>query len=126
MSVNLLNIKPLFDSAFLERTGVTAHHCSVVIDAKCQQFELLNCCASCGTRMFCACVCGGGGGGRRVCGCNVISGSGVRWVVQELRQAFRRVHLNDVPWPVRCEPLTISHAVAAFPSNPAFPYPISS
>jgi hypothetical protein len=53
-----------------------------------------------------------------------MSGNGVRWVVQELRQAFRRVHLNDVPWPVRCEPLTISHA---FPSNPAaFPYPISS
>lgn len=43
-----------------------------------------------------------------------------------MRQAFTRVQLNDVSWPIRYEPLTISHAVAAFPSNPAIPYPISS
>lgn len=47
-------------------------------------------------------------------------------IVQEKGEAFRRVQLNDVSWPIRYEPLTISHAVAAFPSNPAIPYPISS
>jgi hypothetical protein len=50
----------------------------------------------------------------------------VGWMVEGMREAFRRVRLNDVSWPIRCEPLTISHAVAAFPSNPSIPYPISS